>query len=170
MNSEEAREQKIRQYAEGPKKIRAALAKVPKEALQWRPAPGKWSVHEVVCHCADSEMNAAMRARYLIAEPKPHIVAYDQDLWAKALDYHAQPLEPALATVEAVRATTAALLRRAPQEAWRKAGHHSETGTYTLERWLELYSQHLEGHAQQIERNLAAWQSKSAKPTTNPPA
>src|SRR5262249_1244438 len=42
----------IARYVRGPEVLRAALARVPREALQWRPAPGKWSVHEVVCHCA----------------------------------------------------------------------------------------------------------------------
>jgi hypothetical protein len=31
-------------------------------------------------------------------------------------------------------------------------------GDYPAEKWLELYAQHLEDHAQQIENNLAAWQ------------
>ena len=40
-----------------------ALNLVPDSAVKWRPAPGKWSAHEVVCHCADAEMNAAARIR-----------------------------------------------------------------------------------------------------------
>ena len=48
----------IERYARGPALLKAALKKVPTAAMQWRPAPGKWSVHEVVVHCADSETNA----------------------------------------------------------------------------------------------------------------
>jgi hypothetical protein len=48
------REERIAQYERGPLRIRNALAVVPDNALKWRPAPGRWSVHEVVCHCADS--------------------------------------------------------------------------------------------------------------------
>ena len=51
----------IRRYAAGPARLRAALRRVPKPALRWRPAPGEWSAHEVVHHCADSESNAQMR-------------------------------------------------------------------------------------------------------------
>lgn len=36
----------IQQYAAGPEGLRAALATVPPEAMQWRPAPDEWSVHE----------------------------------------------------------------------------------------------------------------------------
>ena len=60
------REALVEQYARGPVRIREALARVPHEALQWRPFPGKWSVHEVIVHCADSETNAALRIRYLL--------------------------------------------------------------------------------------------------------
>ena len=137
--------------------MRAALAKVPAEALKWRPAPNEWSAHEVVCHCADSETNSYSRIRFLVAESGPVIVGYDQEHWAVALDYHSHPLEPALVTVDAVRANTAALIRRLPDEAWTRAGRHSESGRYTAEDWLAIYAEHLEIHARQIETNLAQW-------------
>jgi hypothetical protein len=150
----------IDQYANGPERLKAALAKVPAEALQWRPAPGEWSAHEVVCHCADSETNAAARIRYLLVEQDPVIVGYDQAAWAVALDYHAHPLEPALATVAAVRANTVALLRRLTDAAWLAEGRHTESGRYTAEDWLRTYAEHLEIHARQIEANVTASQAR----------
>jgi hypothetical protein len=36
----------IAQYAAGPDVLRAALAGVPADAMQWRPAEDEWSVHE----------------------------------------------------------------------------------------------------------------------------
>ena len=73
------------------------------------------------------------------------------------------PLEPALATVEAVRAHTVALLRRLPEAAWAREGTHSQSGRYSAETWLEVYAEHLEKHARQIERNLAAWEAKGVR-------
>jgi tRNA U34 5-methylaminomethyl-2-thiouridine-forming methyltransferase MnmC len=153
------REDRIRRYAEGPARLARALAKVPEVARQWRPAPGRWSAHEIVCHCADSETSGSLRIRFLLAETEPTILGYDQDAWASRLDYHAHPLEPALRTVEAVRANTVALLRRQPPEAWSREGRHTESGRYTAEDWLTVYSEHLEKHSAQIEGNLAAWQA-----------
>jgi hypothetical protein len=66
----------------------------------------------------------------------------------------------ALATVDAVRANTLALIRRLPDEAWTRAGRHTESGQYTAEDWLALSAEHLEIHARQIENNLAAWKSR----------
>ncbi len=156
------RQRLIERYERGPKLIKEALAKVPAEALMWRPAPGKWSVHEVVCHCADSETTASVRIRFLIGEDNPTIVGYDQDRWARRFDYHGLPLDLALRQVEQVRAWTADLIRRLPEAAWARAGTHSESGHYTGAQWLALYAEHLEVHARQIERNLEAWKTRAA--------
>jgi hypothetical protein len=158
--SKSEREALIRRYEGGPARLRAAWEKVPPEARKWRPAEGKWSAHEVVCHAADSETNAAARIRYLTAEPKPVVVGYDQAHWARFFDYHAAPLEPAMATVEAVRANTAALLRRLPEAAWSAEGTHTESGHYGTDDWLRVYAEHLEKHSSQIERNLEAWKAR----------
>jgi hypothetical protein len=151
----------IDQYGAGPARLAGALAAVPREALQWRPAPTEWSAHEVIVHCADSETNAAARIRYLIVEKDPVIVGYDQATWARELDYHAHPIATALDTVRAVRANTTVLLQRLPDAAWRKEGHHTESGRYTAEDWLRIYAEHLEVHARQIENNVAAWHARS---------
>jgi hypothetical protein len=158
--SQADREKLIETYARGPARLREALAKVPQEALQWRPAEGKWSVHEVVVHCSDSETNAALRIRYLLAEKEPLIVGYDQEAWAKLFDYHAQPLEDALAATNAARSRTVPLLRGMDEADWKRAGRHTESGAYTADDWLRIYAAHLEGHASQIERNLAAWTAR----------
>ena len=151
------RESCIKRYEEGPALLAAALADTPREALQWRPAPGKWSIHEVIVHCADSETNSHMRIRYLVAENSPTIVGYDQDRWAAAVDYHAHPLAPAMAAVTAVRANTVPLLRRMSEQDWAKMGRHTESGAYGAEDWLRTYAEHLEVHTRQIRRNLEAW-------------
>ena len=155
----------IDRYAEGPSRLKAALAKVPAEALQWRPKPGEWSAHEVVVHCADSETNATARIRYLAAEADPVIQGYNEAEWARRFDYHSHPIGPALAVVEAVRANTVALLRRLPEDAWQRVGRHTESGTYSAEDWLKIYAEHLEIHSRQIEDNMAAWRASSARST-----
>jgi DinB family protein len=156
------REEMIARYEGGPRLLRAALQRVPPEALQWRPGKGRWSVHEIVCHCADSETNAAARIRYLVVEKEPLVLGYDQDAWALELDYHAQALEPALRAVEAVRANTVPLLRRLPEKAWSRVGRHTQSGTYGAEDWLHSYAEHLEKHSRQIDRNLEAWRARAA--------
>jgi hypothetical protein len=150
----------IRQYADGPEVLKAALARVPAQATKWRPAPAKWSVHEVICHCADSEMNAALRIRYLAGEAVPRVVGYDQDAWTKLFDYHALDADLGLTLAEGARCWTLPLLERLSGTQWAKVGTHSEMGAYTAEDWLRIYAEHLHTHARQIDRNLAAWKAR----------
>ncbi len=152
----------IQRYEDGAQLLATALVEVPREALQWRPAPGKWSVHEVVCHCADSETNSAMRIRYLVGEDAAVIQGYDQDRWAQRFGYHAMPLELALEQVIMVRRWTTDFIRRLPDAAWDRAGSHTEMpgAPYTAAQWLAIYAEHLEVHERQIRRNLKAWTSR----------
>jgi hypothetical protein len=155
------RRSRIERFARGPALLRAAWQRVPETARKWRPGPGKWSAHEVVCHCADSETNAYARIRYLVAEKDPLVLGYDEAEWARRFDYHALPVDSAFATIDAVRGHTVALIERFSDADWALAGRHSHSGAYSAESWLEIYAQHLEKHTGQIERNLTAWEVES---------
>jgi hypothetical protein len=54
---------------------------------------GKWSVRFVLNHLADSESVLFYRIRRVISEPNQVVWFYDQDAWAKHLDYSTRPLE-----------------------------------------------------------------------------
>jgi hypothetical protein len=154
----------IERYAAGPARLRDALARVPPDALQWRPAPEKWSAHEVVGHCADSETISSTRIRFLVGEDRPTIAGYDQDRWAKRFDYHVMPLDLALRQIDQVRAWTTAWIRGLPDAAWSREGTHTESGRYSAEIWLKIYAEHLEIHARQIDRIVEAWVARPAHP------
>jgi hypothetical protein len=156
------RERLIGCYADEPARLREALANSPERMRKWRPRPGEFSVHEVIVHCADSETNSHSRIRYLMAEDNAKIIGYDPPVWGAAFDYQNHPLDAAILTVEAVRANTVPLLRRAPDSAWAKAGTHAESGRYSAEDWLRIYAAHCHDHAEQIERVIEAWQASQA--------
>lgn len=161
--SPEQREALVISYEKGAALLRDAWEAVPEDAEKWRPAPDKWSAHEVVVHCADSETYAATRIRLLVAEPEPLIVGYDQEAWARIFNYHAQSTDRALRTVDAVRAATLPLLRSLTEADWVKEGRHTQSGPYNACDWLQSYGQHLTNHAKQIERNLAAFAAAKRK-------
>src|SRR5438093_7848021 len=148
MNAEE-RKKLIEQYADGYRVVAESLVGATDEELAGRPAPGKWSARDVVHHLADSEMTAAVRARLLIAVDGPQIVGFDQDEFARRLQYD-RPIEASLEAFKAVRRATAELLERLTEADWAREGTHTEHGRYTLERWLEIYAAHAHNHAEQI--------------------
>src|SRR3712207_4094836 len=153
MNATE-RETLIEQYEGGFQAVTAALAGITEAELEAREAPGEWSPREIVHHLADSEMTSAIRLRLLIAQDAPTILGYDQEAFVRQL-YPDRPIEPSLAAFEAARAATAPILRRLSEEQWRRAGTHSESGPYSAEDWLCIYSGHAHDHADQIRRARA---------------
>src|SRR5262245_36422303 len=112
MLSSSDRDALLDRFAAGAGKISAAWRNLPPAARAWRPDPGAWSAHEVLCHTADAEANGYARIRFLAGEVSPVLRAFDEGRWARAVDYHALPAESALTVVEALRAHTDALLRR----------------------------------------------------------
>lgn len=157
MNREE-RIEKIELYGRGYDLLTTALAEVPREAWLFKPELKEWSVHEVIIHLADSESNAALRARKLIVEPGGMLMGYDQDQWATMLDYHEQDLQDALDIVRLVRKTTYELLQKQPDEVFEHSVKHPEyEEPYTFEQWLDIYSAHIPGHVEQIRNNYKLW-------------
>ena len=143
----------IDQYAAGPAEVRAALDGITTTELDTRPAAGAWTAREIVHHLADSETNSYVRLRRMLVDDGTDIQVYDQDRWAAEprLGYDG-PIEPPLAVLEAVRASSAALLRRLADADFARTGHHVEHDTYSVQQWLEIYADHAHGHADQIRR------------------
>jgi hypothetical protein len=141
----------IAQYRAGYDAVVDALAGADDAALDRRPRPGTWSAREIVHHLADSEMTSAIRLRRLIAEENPTIVGYDQEAFAARL-YYDRPIASSLEAFRWARVSTAEILDRLTDEAWARAGTHSESGAYSVERWLEIYAEHAVKHAAQIRR------------------
>lgn len=146
---QQAREKLIAQYRDGYAAIAEALLKITPEELDARQAPGRWSAREIVHHLADSEMTAAVRLRRLLAEERPAIQGYDQDVFARRLHYD-RPHEASLELFRCVRQATAELLERLEPTEWLREGTHSESGRYTVDTWLQIYAEHAHKHARQI--------------------
>lgn len=119
---------------------------------------GEWSARQVIHHVADSETHSYLRLRRLLAEPGTLIQGYDEAAWAEcaALGYAELPVAHALAVVRAVRTGSADVLARLGPEDLARSGEHSESGPYTLTRWLEIYTRHPIDHARQLAEALEA--------------
>jgi hypothetical protein len=155
------RNEKIELYGRGYDLLVETLRDIPREMWTFKPAATEWSVHEVLVHLADSESNAALRARKLIVEPGGALMGYDQDKWANELDYHSQSWEDALETTRLVRKTTYELLKRQPDEVFAHSVKHPEYDEpYTFEQWLNIYAAHIPGHIEQIRNNYKIWRDQ----------
>lgn len=147
------RERLLCRYEAGYAEVAASLEGFPATALGTHPFPGKWSAREIVHHLADSETASAIRLRKLLAEEYPVIYGYDQDAYAILLRYNLrEDIQPSLEAFRAARSTSAQLLRAMSEEDWSRSGWHTEHGTYSVARWLQIYAVHAHNHAAQILR------------------
>ena len=116
-----------------------------------------WSSRQVIHHCADSEAQSFARLKRLVAEPGSAIQGYDEGLWAKnpTLGYTDMPVESSIAVFKAVRAGSLEIIKRLELAQLKNSCIHSESGEFSLERWLQVYTRHAIEHADQIRKNLA---------------
>jgi hypothetical protein len=143
----------------GPEVVAVAVTGAAGAELDFVPAPGKWSVRQILCHLADSEIVGADRFRRVIAEDNPTMIAYDQDAWAKNLDYGRRKISQALETMRHLRAENHELLKSLPEAAFERKGTHSLHGTITLLDFLRIYAEHTEKHAAQIRAVREAYKA-----------
>src|ERR1035438_10265547 len=62
-----------------PVRLEHLVQELGPEKLDVAPAPGKWSVRDILCHLADCEIVFAFRLRQALAEDHHVIQPFDQD-------------------------------------------------------------------------------------------
>ena len=137
---------------ETPEKLSAALKDVPRDHLAKPELPGKWAIRDVVQHFADSELNGSIRFRMVLAEDRPPLIGYDQDLWAQRLHYSESNVDEALAEFTSLRRANIRLFERTTDDDRARVGIHTERGEESLGHMMKLYAAHDLVHLRQIER------------------
>src|ERR1700728_529933 len=107
----EQRREWIREIAEAPACLRAAVAGLNEEQLDTPYRLGGWTVRQVVHHLPDSHMNSVIRFKLALTEEEPTIKPYDEDLWARLGDVRNTPVEVSLRLLESLHERWVALLR-----------------------------------------------------------
>lgn len=121
-----------------PRRLDAALQAVPRTVLTWTPAPGKWSILEIVCHLRDMERDAYLeRYRKILAGGSPLLPWCDPDAIALERRYREQRFAEALRDWKRLRRECVALLETLVDEQWEMSGLHSTKGSITVAQLLE---------------------------------
>ena len=129
-----------------------AVAGLASEQLRKPEADGKWSIAQVLRHLADSDVVWGWRMRLILAQDRPTITGYDQDLWAEKLHYaDADPAE-SIETFAILRRDNLRLIERATPEDLKRVGVHSERGEESAGYLMRLFAGHDLMHLGQIER------------------
>ncbi len=99
-------------------------------------AAEKWSVRDVLQHLSDSELVWGCRLRLVLAQDRPQLTGYDQDLWARRLHYERTDPRQALEQFRVLRRSNLDLLEAASPADLQRVGLHVERGEQTLEQMV----------------------------------
>jgi uncharacterized damage-inducible protein DinB len=132
--------------------IRGAIAGLSDKQLSQPESPGKWSLRHVVQHLADSELVWGYRLRLVLAQERPSLTGYDQDLWSERLHYDVLPVDEALDRFAVLRRSNLRLLANATPEDHQRVGVHSERGDESVAHMLRMYAGHDLLHLRQLAR------------------
>jgi hypothetical protein len=141
----------LERFRRGPELVAAVTTGAAGAELDFVAAPGKWSIRQIMAHLADSEIVDADRLRRVIAEENPTLMGYDQEAWARNLNYARRKISESLETFRRLRAENYELLKDLPETVFERTGTHSETGPVTLRQLVELNAGHPEKHARQVQ-------------------
>jgi hypothetical protein len=136
-----------------PPAFREQAGTLPAELLGRRPAPGEWSVAELLGHLWDAEIANSFRARAILAQDTPRLAAYDQDAWAALAK---PPFGELLDAFSALRGANLALIAGTPQERWERYGIHQERGPTSFRLLGETTAGHDRAHLRQLQQTIRA--------------
>jgi uncharacterized damage-inducible protein DinB len=136
------------------KKLARLIRDVPTAKLRKRPAPGKWSVTEILAHLADVEIVVGWRMRSILGNPGTPIQPFDQDAWVNAGQYEKRDPRKAIELHSVVRAANLALLKSLSPDQWKLYGQHAERGQESIEHIVRMMAGHDLNHIRQIESIL----------------
>ncbi|NMB59594.1 MAG: metal-dependent hydrolase [Chloroflexi bacterium] len=141
----------IKQIKNFPAELEALLAKYPESHYDQPVQPGEWTIRQIVHHLAEAHMNGFIRMKLVLAENKPILKPYDQDVWAAQADMKL-PLEPSLQILRGLHIRWAELLENVTASYWERGGIHLENGLVTLDQLLHIYAGHGQAHLDQIRK------------------
>ena len=144
-----------------PERLKAVLAAVPKKVLAWRPAPGKWSIHEIVCHMRDAEREGyLLRYTKILSQDNPTFPDVDGDALALERQYGRLNLREVLRDWRAARKEVLAVLKKVKPDQWGRQGIHESLGPMVLETILQRQALgNDEAHLGQIEHIKQRWET-----------
>ena len=135
-----------------PERLRAIVERLGPTAVDTRPAPGKWSVRELLCHIADCEIAWAWRLRTIYGADHPEIQPFEQDPWARAYDGVQYTTAAALDALAALRVWNLALIETFSDADKQRTAHHPEIGELTLWTVVQIAAGHDLHHLHALEK------------------
>jgi hypothetical protein len=142
-----------------PDRIRAMTSNVDPVCLTTPPAPGEWSVNEILAHL---RANADVWGKYIgriIAEEHPTFRAGSPRAWMRQTHYDDLEFNESLSSFAAQRADLLAQLDPLPRDAWLRTAAvrvREKTVERSVLDYATMLADHERGHIDQIAQTIHA--------------
>jgi hypothetical protein len=102
--------------------IHTMLKETTDAAASARPAPGEWSIKEVIAHVADAERLFAFRALWFARGEQAALPGMEPNPWIELSNANARTVSDLLAEFDHVRGASIALFTSFDEAAWQRRG------------------------------------------------
>lgn len=131
--------------------VEQAVSMVASDKLDFSPAPGEWTVRQVLLHTRDVVSVAyGLRIRRCLVETDPQFASYEEEDYRRVNPGATETAEDILRTLVAEHDVIASLLSNLPDEAWQRTGRNPDGAVRTIEFFAGRIAAHAEEHANQI--------------------
>ncbi|MUT64541.1 DinB family protein [Paenibacillus sp. NEAU-GSW1] len=100
----------------------AALSAISEERGDYRYAPGKWSIKQVIGHLADNERIMSYRMLRIARGDQTPLPGYDQNAYMATVDFAENSLRELIEDFAAARKSTLSLIALLPGDGWVRTG------------------------------------------------
>ncbi|MCI0607301.1 DinB family protein [bacterium] len=146
---------------ETPAILRGLMRELNHDDAEWKPAPDRFSVAEVLAHLSHSEGHCyRMRVDRFLSEELPEFEPDDAQMYLDL--YKGADAEDAFDHFEEQRETNIEFLRSLPRAAGERRAMHQAAGEITLQQMLHEWAMHDLGHIRQVAELVRAgkhWQA-----------
>jgi hypothetical protein len=95
---------------------------MPEPIVNYRYAPGKWTIREVIGHVLDTERILGFRLLTFARGDEHPLMRADEELYVRNGEFSRYPMKEWLKEYSWVRKSNIALIRHLPDEAWERTG------------------------------------------------
>lgn len=137
--------------ASTPQKLRSEIKDLSPREMKKRPAPGKWSIQEILAHLSDVEQHGMRRrVEAIVTEERPIFEPFDQE--KRAVELHYDRIDPrkSLASLSRQRSSNLRWLRKLRPADLRRVGFHPQIGEVSALNFIHEWAFHDLGHIRQI--------------------
>jgi DinB superfamily len=149
----------------GARTIDAFTRTAPPDLARFRPAPEKWTMHEIIGHL-DYEERLDFRTRIdmTLHAPNEEWPRIDPERWVKEQDFNAQPLADLLAQFLDERRRSLEWLYGLQDKDWAITHRHPRLGEFTAASLLCAWAAHDALHVRQIAGLVYQYLSRATTP------